>query len=57
MGDDVPLFSIIVFSNRCDLKKVTVKSKDVKVIKRDWVYATVRDIYAILNLRNYHAAI
>ena len=45
VGDDVPLFSIIVFSNRCELKKVTVESKDVKVIKRDWVYATVRDIW------------
>lgn len=25
--------------------QVTVESKDVKVIKRDWVYATVRDIW------------
>ncbi len=45
VGDNVPLFSIIVFSNRCELKKVTVESKDVKVIKRDWVYSTVRDIW------------
>ena len=44
-GEDVPLFSIIVFSERCELKKVTVYSEDVKVIKRDRTYATVRDIW------------
>ena len=45
VGEDVPLFSIIVFSERCELKKITVESEDVKVIKRDRVYATVRDIW------------
>ena len=45
VGEDVPLFSIIVFSERCELKKVTVESSDVKVIKRDRTYATVRDIW------------
>lgn len=45
VGEDVPLFSIIVFSERCELKKVTVESPDVKVIKRDRTYATVRDIW------------
>lgn len=45
VGDDIPLFSIIVFSNRCELKKVTVYSDDVKVIKRDWTYAAVRSIW------------
>ncbi len=42
---DVPLFSIIVFSERCELKKITVNSPDVKVIKRDYVYATVRNYW------------
>ena len=41
----VPLFSIIVFSERCELKKVTVKSADIRVIKRDRTYAAVRDIW------------
>ena len=41
----MPLFSIIVFSDRCELKKVTVESPDVKVIKRERTYATVRDIW------------
>ena len=45
VGDDVPLFSIIVFSERCELKKVAVESEDIKVIKRDRTYATVRDIW------------
>ena len=45
VGDDVPLFSIIVFSERCELKKIEVYSEDVKVIKRDKTYATVKDIW------------
>lgn len=45
VGENVPLFSIIVFSERCELKKVEVKSNDVKVIKRDLTYATVRSIW------------
>lgn len=45
VGENVPLFSIIVFSERCELKKVTVESEDIKVIKRDRIYATVREIW------------
>ncbi len=45
VGEDIPLFSIIVFSERCELKKVTVNSEDIKVIKRDRTYATVREIW------------
>jgi len=45
VGNDVPLFSIIVFSERCELKKIEMESADVKVIKRDRTYATVRDIW------------
>lgn len=45
VGEDIPLFSIIVFSERCELKKVTVESDDIRVIKRDLTYATVRDIW------------
>ena len=45
VGDNVPLFSIIVFSERCELKKVTVRSGDVRVIKRDETYWTVREIW------------
>lgn len=45
VGDDIPLFSIIVFSERCELKKVAIQNKDIRVIKRDRTYATVRDIW------------
>lgn len=45
VGDGIPLYSIIVFSERCELKKVTVRSNDVIVIKRDLTYATVRNIW------------
>lgn len=45
VGVGVPLYSIIVFSNRCELKKITVFSEDVKVIKRERTYATVREIW------------
>lgn len=46
LGNDVPLFSIIAFSERCELKKVTVESDDVRVIKRDRLYATVRSVWS-----------
>ena len=45
MNGKVPLFSIIVFSERCELKKVSVEDESVRVIKRDRTYATVRDIW------------
>ena len=45
IGNDIPLFSIIVFSERCELKKVIVESDDIRVIKRDLTYATVRGIW------------
>ena len=45
IGEQVPLFSIVVFSERCKLKKITMSSPDVKVIKRDSVYAVVRTIW------------
>ncbi len=45
VGDKIPLFSIIVFSERCEIKKITMESMDVEVIQRDQTYATVRDIW------------
>ena len=45
VGESIPLFSIVVFSERCELKKVTVSSNTVWVIKRDHTYATVRKIW------------
>lgn len=45
IGAEIPLFSIIAFSERCELKKITVKSENVKVINRELVYSTVRNIW------------
>ena len=45
VGENIPLFSIIVFSERCELKKVTINSEDVKVIKRNGTFATVQSIW------------
>lgn len=45
VGEEVPLYSVIAFSERCELKKVTVTDQSVKVIKRDRIYATVREIW------------
>lgn len=45
LQNSVPLFSIIAFSERCELKKVAVESADVLVINRDRLYAAVRSIW------------
>jgi len=45
LGDKIPLYSIIAFSERCELKSVTVDSEDIKVIKRDYLYGTIRRIW------------
>lgn len=42
--ETIPVHSIIVFSERCTLKKVAVFSKNVLVINRDQVYETVLDV-------------
>lgn len=43
MGEEIPMHSIIVFSNRCTFKDVDIKS-DVKVIYRENVSNTVASI-------------
>lgn len=44
LGEDVPMHSVITFSERCTLKSVEVKSADVSVINRGDVYHTVASI-------------
>ncbi|MBR5446977.1 MAG: topoisomerase DNA-binding C4 zinc finger domain-containing protein [Clostridia bacterium] len=43
---DLPTVSVIVFSERCTLKSITVTSCDIKVIKRNDVLKTVNSIYS-----------
>lgn len=45
VGSEIPLFSLIVFSERCELKRITLYSDDIKVIKRDKVYPAVKSIW------------
>ncbi len=40
----VPLHCLVVFSQRCELKNITVNSGDVTVIKRDILQAVVEEI-------------
>lgn len=41
---DIPIHSVIVFSERCELKKITLNSSEVKVVKRDSLNSAVKDI-------------
>lgn len=42
---DIPLFSIIAFSKRCELKKIPEDKENIRIIKRDWTYETIRVIW------------
>ncbi len=42
---EVPLFSVIVFSERCELKKVPDDSDDVVICNRDMLYWKIRSIW------------
>ncbi|MBR6693583.1 MAG: NERD domain-containing protein [Clostridia bacterium] len=45
LGNQVPLWSIIVFSDRCNLKSVEITSNDVRVINQHYVASVVSEIY------------
>lgn len=44
LGEDVPLFPVVAFSERCELKKLDVKG-DMPVVKRNRLRKTVRGIW------------
>lgn len=44
IGPDVPIYSVVVFSERCELKRVEVSQKDVRVVKRGQVLEAVSQI-------------
>lgn len=44
LDNQIPMYSIITFSDRCTLKSVQIKSDDVSVINRYNVYAVVSEI-------------
>ena len=43
---EIPTFSVIVFSERCELKKITLHSSDIPVIKRECLFDCVMKILA-----------
>lgn len=45
VGEMIPLFSIIVFSERCELKKLTVETSNASVVQRHQVSSIVKDIW------------
>lgn len=46
LGDAIPMYSIITFSERCTLKKVDIQTQDVQVINRQNVRDVVMSICA-----------
>lgn len=44
VGENIPMYSVIIFSDRCTLKKVEVKSQDIHVINRYDVMDTVASV-------------
>ncbi len=44
VGDGIPMFSVIVFSERCTLKSISVKSNAINVVKRDSLFDLVCNI-------------
>ena len=45
LKQDIALYSFIVFSERCELKKVTFDEPNVDVMNRDELYVAVRDVW------------
>ena len=45
MTVNLPAFPIVVFSERCELKEINLTSPNVRVIKRDQLYATSKDVW------------
>lgn len=46
VGEDIPIHSVIVFSERCTLKKIDLTGTDHYVIKRDVLSRTVKHIHS-----------
>lgn len=45
LNANIPMFSFVVFSDRCSLKDITVTSPDVRVIQRADTYWAVRKVW------------
>lgn len=45
LGGEITMFSMIVFSDRCELKKITVESPDVRVIHRERLFYNIKELW------------
>lgn len=45
LGTQIPIWSVIVFSDRCTLKSVHIKSHDIRIVNRHRVAPVVAEIY------------
>lgn len=45
VGEDIPMYSVIAFSERCTLKEITVISRDVQVMNRDVVKSEISKLF------------
>lgn len=45
LGNQIPMWSIIVFSERCTLKNIQVESSNIRVINRNNIASTITSIY------------
>lgn len=46
LGDNIPMYSIITFSERCELKKVPNNTDELKIVNRNNVLLAVNKIYS-----------
>ena len=44
LDKEIPLYSVIVFSERCTLKNVEIMNDNIQVINRQYVFHTINDI-------------
>ena len=45
IGEDIPIYSIIAFSERCTLKNITVYNNDIQVVKRNDISLAVANVF------------
>lgn len=46
-GINVPYWNVIVFSERCELKKMSITSQDISVVKRNEIHKAIKKINAL----------
>jgi len=46
---NVPIWSVIVFSERCTLKKVQIECEEIKVVKRNYLLYTINEVCRKVN--------